>query len=213
LSKLAHSVARTDAATGEKINKLRKSYEGQIKKSQIAGKPKAVKLDRALTNLMQIPDMEYQQQNASKEIEKTGLNAQGTGLSSSLSELLNGALGGMVQGDLPPAESAKYRQYLGTDDPAKPKPAPAAIPQRLAPSASATPSAQSPASRASRPERAGSKRQYTDVSFQGYSEGYGDDYAESTGGEDNPQGSMAKRRKLAFDQQRSRALEVGGVRR
>ncbi|KAF1956129.1 Rox3-domain-containing protein [Byssothecium circinans] len=210
LTGLARSVARNDPVTGEKTNKLRKSYEGQIKKMQIAGKPKAVKMDRSLTNLMMIPDFEYQAQMTNKEVDKTGLNPQGTGLGASLNDLLNSALAGIGPGELPHAENAKYRQYLGTDEAVKSKPTPAAVPQRIAPSGSGTPNAHTPASRVVRPERTGSKRQYTDVSYQGYGEGYTDDYAESTGGEDNAQGS--KRRKLAFEQ-RSRPVEVGGSRR
>jgi hypothetical protein len=64
-----------------------------------------------------------------------------------------------------------------------------------------------------RPERAGSKRQYTDAAFQGYGEGYGDDFgADSTGGEDNAQGNIAKRRKLQFERP-PHSVEVGGARR
>lgn len=44
LGQLHQSVARLDPATGEKINKLRKSYEGQIKDFQLAGRNRAVKL-------------------------------------------------------------------------------------------------------------------------------------------------------------------------
>jgi hypothetical protein len=46
LGPLLHSVARTDPRTGEKINKLRKSYEGQIKGFGFSGRNKPVKGER-----------------------------------------------------------------------------------------------------------------------------------------------------------------------
>ncbi|KAL9033478.1 MAG: hypothetical protein Q9214_007498, partial [Letrouitia sp. 1 TL-2023] len=43
LQSLASSVARTDPVTGEKINKMRKSYEGKVKALGLAGRNRAVK--------------------------------------------------------------------------------------------------------------------------------------------------------------------------
>lgn len=213
LNDLAQSVARTDPKTGEKINKLRKSYEGHIKALQIAGKPKAVKMERALTGPLDWPDEEWNIQNVSGKEITNSLNPEKTGLSTNLDSLLNGALGGIAPGSLPTPEAAKFRAYLGTDEPGKSK-VPEGAPHRVIPSASATPNPHAPtaANRAARPERAGSKRTYTDHSFQGYGEGFADDYAESTGGEDNTQGGLAKRRKLAFERT-SHQVEVGGARR
>lgn len=211
LNPLARSVARTDPVTGEKINKLRKSYEGHIKTLQIAGKPKAVKMDGSLTMPLMMPDFEFEQLKVyGKEMHKA-LNTEQTALAPGFNSLLDSAFGGMAPGPLPPADSAKYRAYLGTDEGVKPKDGP---PHRPLPSASATPIPHTPSAqpRPSRPERAGSKRQYTDVSFQGYGEGFADDYAESTGGEDNAQGGIAKKRRLGFERT-SHQVEVGGVRR
>ncbi|KAF2691263.1 Rox3-domain-containing protein [Lentithecium fluviatile CBS 122367] len=214
LNSLARSVARNDPITGEKINKLRKSYEGHIKSLQIAGKPKAIKMEGKLAGPLQIPDEEYQLLMVQgKEIHRA-LNTQETRLTPDFDSLLNSALGGMSPGSLPAPDTTKYRAYLGTDEPVKAKAGPEVAPHRIIPSAAATPNPHTPAGgpRASRPERAGSKRQYTDHSFQGYGEGFVDDYAESTGGEDNAQGSMAKKRRLAFERT-SHQVEVGGVRR
>ncbi|PVI08533.1 Rox3-domain-containing protein [Periconia macrospinosa] len=213
LGPLARSVARTNPVTGEKTNKLRKSYEGQIKKMQIAGKHKAVKMDGKFTGLMSLPEEEYYATVVSdKDVSKVGLNSQGTGLNTSLGDLVNRALGGIGPGGLSHSEMIKHRQYIGTDDTAKPKPNLEPTPHRATPSASGTPNTHTPISRISRPERTGSKRQYTDGSYSGYGEGYADDFADSTGGEDNAQGNFAKRRKMGLEQ-RSRQVEVGGVRR
>ena len=46
LGPLLRSVARTDPRSGEKINKLRKSYEGQIKGFNLSGRNKPVKGER-----------------------------------------------------------------------------------------------------------------------------------------------------------------------
>lgn len=43
LQSLVASVARTDPITGEKINKMRKSYEGKLKALKLAGRNRAVK--------------------------------------------------------------------------------------------------------------------------------------------------------------------------
>lgn len=43
LQPLVASVARTDPITGEKINKMRKSYEGKLKALKLAGRNRAVK--------------------------------------------------------------------------------------------------------------------------------------------------------------------------
>ncbi|CAI6247957.1 unnamed protein product [Periconia digitata] len=212
LGPLARSVARTDPATGEKTNKLRKSYEGQIKKMSILGKHKAVKMDMKLTNLMNYPEEEYKATVVSdKDVSKVALNPEGSGLNAHLGDLVGRALGGIVPGNIPQPDQMKYKQYIGSDEIVKPKTGQEAATHRAAISGSGTPNAHTPVSRIARPERMGSKRQYTDVSYQGYGEGYADDYAESTGGEDNAQGNFAKRRKMGLE--RSRQVEVGGVRR
>lgn len=210
LEPLARSVARNDPITGEKINKLRKSYEGHIKQMQIAGKPKATKMDRVFLDPLSMGWEDWQNTKVQgKEIAKTGLNHDQTALAPDFASKLDAALAGMSPGPLPNADAAKYRAYIGTDDTVKTKPQDAP-PQRPFTSSAPTPTNGAQQQRGPhRPERTGSKRQYTDAAFQGYGEGYGD--ADSTGGEDNAQGSMSKRRKLF--ERTSHSVEVGGARR
>ncbi|RAR07081.1 Rox3-domain-containing protein [Stemphylium lycopersici] len=215
LEPLASSVARNDPVTGEKINKLRKSYEGHIKQMQIAGKPKATKMDGVFRDLLMLPEEIWQPNHVqNREPHKTALTPDGTALTPDFSQLLDGAFAGMGPGSLPNADANKYKAYLGTDDTAKPK-AQEAPPQRPTSftSSTGTPNSQFNTRGVPRPERSGSKRAYTDAAFQGYGEGFGDDYADSTGGEDTPGGNMAnKRRKLQFERT-SHSVEVGGARR
>jgi hypothetical protein len=214
LESLARSVARTDPVTGEKINKLRKSYEGHIKQMQIAGKPKAQKMENVFLEPLHWPEQEWRiQKIQGKEMGKA-LNATETALDSGFGSLLDNAFAGMAPGQLPAGDNNRYRTYIGTDDVVKPKPQDGP-PHRPTPHTSAAPTpGNSAAGRGvNRPERQGSKRHYTDAAFQGYGEGYNDDFgADSTGGEDNAQGNMAKRRKLQFERT-SHSVEVGGARR
>ena len=212
LNGLALSVARTDPATGEKINKLRKSYEGHIKNMQIAGKPKAVKMDGVLTGLVAYPDEEYRIQKAKPM--NVALNLEQTRLSSEWDDLLTKSFAGMAPGPLPPVETQRFRTYLGTDETSKPKIGPEGVQNRGIPTRTGTPlqGNASAASQGFRPARQGAKRSYDERSFAGYSEGYADDnFADSTGGEDNGQGSI-KKRKLGFERT-SHQVEVGGARR
>jgi hypothetical protein len=213
LDNLAASVARTDPTTGEKINKLRKSYEGHIKQMQIAGKPKAQKMEHVFVAPLAVPEHEWHVSFVQgKEIDQA-LNPSGTALGLGFSNLLDSAFAGMAPGTLPSSEANRYRTYIGTDDVVKPK-AQDGPPHRPTPhtSAAPTPGNSFAARGASRPERSGSKRQYTDAAFQGYAESYDEFGADSTGGEDNAQGNMAKRRKLQFERP-PHSVEVGGARR
>ncbi len=214
LNSLARSVARTDPITGEKINKLRKSYEGHIKALQIAGKPKAMKMEGVLVRLMGMPEPEYQALAVAGKEMHLALNPEETGLASSFDSLVSSALEEMGPGPLPSGETNKFRAYLGTEEVVKAKTGLEGPPHKVLPPTSATQNAPatSAAQRLLRPERSGSKRQYTDHSFPGYGEGFTDDYAESTGGEDNPQGGIAKKRRLGFERT-SHQVEVGGARR
>ena len=210
LERLAKSVARVDPVTGEKINKLRKSYEGHIKTLQIAGKPKAVKMDDVFSGPLSLPDEHWDATNAGKEPWRK-MNTDQTALEPDFSSLLDGAFAGMGPGPLPPSDASKYKAYIGTDDIIRTKPVADAAAHRGSPLPSSAPT---PSSHTllRRPERSGSKRQYNEDSYQGYSEGYGDDFAaDSTGGEDNTRGNF-KRRKTQFERT-AHSVEVGGARR
>jgi hypothetical protein len=213
LESLASTVARTDPVTGEKINKLRKSYEGHIKNLQIAGKPKATKMDRVFADLLMFPGDDWHALHVTGKTIGGALSPEQNTLADGFSHLFDEAFAGVAPGALPNPEAAKLRAYIGTDDTVKPKPQDSTAHRATPlPSAAPTPMPNAAHRGGARPERAGAKRQYTDAAFQGYGEGYGDDYADSTGGEDN--GAMAKRRKIQFEQRTSHsAVEVGGVRR
>jgi hypothetical protein len=202
-------VARTDPITGEKINKLRKSYEGHIKALHIAGKPKAVKMEgpKGLMYPLGWPDEEYQIQRVNGKEFHTAIDMETKQPTAAFDALMSSAFGRMAPGPLPPADAARFRAYLATDEASKAKAATEAVQHRGVQSASAAPTPVNPAvgPRASRPERSGAKRSYTDVSFQGYGEGFADE------GEDDGEGGVTKKRRLGFERT-SHSVEVGGVR-
>jgi hypothetical protein len=190
LNSIAASVARIDPNTGEKINKLRKSYEGKVKNLQIAGKNKAAKVPDEFTNLLQWPEQEWHNQKVH------GKNAM-DGLSGDLLGMFDRAVQ-MAPGKLPAAEADKWRNLVATDDGVKSKAAAEIVakkPVQPAPNArsSAVPS---PALKPSRPERSGTKRRYNETSFVGYGEGFADDdIADSTGGEDDGRSGITKKKR------------------
>ncbi|OCK86395.1 Rox3-domain-containing protein, partial [Lepidopterella palustris CBS 459.81] len=192
LNSIAASVARKDPVTGEKINKLRKSYEGQIKKLQIAGKNKAISNPDELMNFMGWPEQEWQNQKVYGKSVMDGLSGDVLGL-------LDRALQ-MAPGGLPPDQAEKWRNLVATDDGVKSKAGvdvPGKKPLQSTPN-TRSPATLSPAVKAVRPERAGTKRRYNDTSFVGYGEGFADDdVADSTGGEDDGRSGFKnkKRRK------------------
>ncbi|ORY13506.1 Rox3 mediator complex subunit-domain-containing protein [Clohesyomyces aquaticus] len=211
LNNVAATVARTDPVTGEKINKLRKSYEGHIKQLHISGRPKANKIEGALTDPLRMPDEEWQSQKITGKDMKNAFNDSGSALSKNFDSLLSGALTGTAPGALPNPETQRYRTYIGTDE-VKPKPGgtEGMSAGRVLQPNPGTPfsSAPSPAPRSMRPERSGAKRSYQDTSFVGYSEGFADD-ADSTAGEE---AGPKKKQKFGFGAAHPMGM-VGGVRR
>ncbi|OCL01521.1 Rox3-domain-containing protein, partial [Glonium stellatum] len=189
LTSIAASVARIDPVTGEKINKLRKSYEGKVKNLQIAGKNKAVKVSDEFTNLLQWPDQEWHNQKVHGKNVMDGLGADLLGM-------LDRAVQ-MAPGKLPAAEADKWRSLVATDDSVKSKAAVEITGKKpIQPTPNARSSAvPSPALKPSRPERTGTKRRYNETSFVGYGEGFGDDeIADSTGGEDDGRSRITKKK-------------------
>lgn len=189
LDSLASTVARNDPVTGEKINKIRKSYEGIIKTFQIAGRPKAKQVENAFMEFMVIPDEDYEVMTVGKELE--------SGLAPDILRSLDQALS-MAPGPIEAADTQHYRSYLATDDSTKAKAGPEVPGKRpLQPNPTARNSAApSPAMRASRPERQGAKRRYNDTSFSGYGEGFGDEeVADSTAGEEDGRSGFPKKKR------------------
>ena len=190
LDKIAASVARKDPITGEKINKLRKSYEGKVKHLQLAGKNKAVSKPNEFTNMLLFPDEEWSNQRVfGKSVE--------AGLPSDISSRLEKA----VQADpgpLPMRENEKWKNIIGADEPPK---IAAKKPTQSSSTVSNSQTA-SLASRPTRPERTGKKRSYLDSSFKGYGEGFlDDDPIGVSGGEDEGRSNLSKkrRRKMGHD--------------
>lgn len=186
LEDIATSVRRVDPATGEKINKIRKSYEGKVKELKIAGRNKAVSTagqwayDPESTELPLLgrPDEDFQAMVANPNPTSlliSKLLAPGPRGSDSL---LAAALQ-MTPAKLPDRTVERYKYLIGPDD-GKPKPTladgarkPTGLPSQLSAAGARPPS---PAVRAiARPERAGAKRRYNDSSFGGYGEGFADD--------------------------------------
>ncbi|EEQ28654.1 conserved hypothetical protein [Microsporum canis CBS 113480] len=179
LGPIAASVARTDPVTGEKINRLRKSYEGKIKGLGLAGRNKPVKQEPGapggLRSLMMWPDEEwYNQKVAGKEIT---IAEPDTAFYKQQLRAMK-----MEPGLTPRNEY--WEDVLGHEKPSKnvaeqlPKKA-AAGSFKHTPQSNGTPAAQASSAAAvpdpGRPKRAGRKRSYLDSSFVGYGEGFPDD--------------------------------------
>ncbi len=190
---------RVDPHTGEKINKIRKSYEGKAKDLRLAGRNKAVTAPgQWIPHLLTVPDEDYHATRVlGKEIEK--------GLDDAFAAKLARAMS-LVPGKLPDREAEQWRHILATDDPVPrppPKPAlaaPSVVPTAIAEqkqqaaakvaamagasaatAAASSAAAATAAAKAIRPERHGTKRSYSDASFVGYGEGFEDDETDSDG--------------------------------
>lgn len=177
LNSIAASVARKDPVTGQKINKIRRSYDGKIKQLGIAGKNKSVKKVGELAAIMDFPDEEWQNQ----KVFGKGISR---GLPDAIQAKLERALK-MVPAKLPNGLQEKWEDFVNLDDSAKPKPTPSVAPKKPSLSTSTRPGAMpdsqrpsngpSPTAESARPRRSGKKRRYDDDSFEGYGEGFVDD--------------------------------------
>ena len=109
LNDIAKSVRRVDPTTGEKINKIRKSYEGKVKSLGVAGRNKAVSPPgQWLPHLIVVPEEDYRATRViGKEIEK--------GLSEDFLTKLTRAVQ-MAPGKLPDRESDKWKSLIGTEE-------------------------------------------------------------------------------------------------
>ncbi|KAL8672913.1 MAG: hypothetical protein Q9168_002667 [Polycauliona sp. 1 TL-2023] len=209
LDSLAATVARTDPGTGEKINKVRKSYEGKVKGFGLAGRNRAVKHDHeknpfGLLQMTQWPAEEWHNQNV-----------HGKDVRNGLSEATMQKLGLAMQmqpGPVPNTAEHDWEDLLGNE---KTKPLPTIDEQAKKPMRTETgvkvngqtigirPQAGKFAfTEANRPKRTGKKRRYDDHSFEGYGEGFLDDDGDvlvdlggNSSDEGSRKGSTAKRRK------------------
>ncbi|KAI9727572.1 MAG: hypothetical protein M1828_006514 [Chrysothrix sp. TS-e1954] len=192
LDDVAAGLARHDPATGDKINKLRKSYEGKIKDLGVPGKNKATSNFEEMMNLVGFPDEEWQVQKVHGKDLRHGL---GENMLAKLDAALK-----IDPGRLPQDENDKWRSAIGIDEglPKSTVPSqgskkptePGATTQPGTPSSAAT-------NNAVRPLRRGTKRRYNDDSFEGYGEGFVDDNGELIT-VDGDESSSKKRRKDAI---------------
>lgn len=174
LQPLVASIARTDIATGEKINKLRKSYENHLKTHCLAGRNKGIKEltpEKRLMYLAGWPDEEfYNQKVAGKDIRQ--------GLPNATLEKLGRAMH-MQPG--PVRDNNKWEELLGLGI-IKPVDA-VTDKKRKAVNTVAQPEVQVNGSRAdlaktldtgdTRPKRVAKRRKYDETTYEGYAEGYG----------------------------------------
>ena len=205
LQPLVATVARTDPVTGEKINKLRKSYENHLKIFGLAGRNKGVKGEHPnrLLQLAQWPDEEYYNQHVlGKDLMQ--------GLPAATLQKLDKAMQ-MQPGAVP--DNHKWEDLLGHE---KSKPQGVVIDKTTKASGTiAQPNGGTTIFRGnavraaetedSRPVRAGKRRRYNDNSFEGYAEGFEDDDADVPIGdgysseEHSRKGGSFKRRKKVAD--------------
>lgn len=174
LGSIAKSVARMDPVTGEKINRLRKSYEGKLKGLGLAGRNKPVKHEvgapGGLRHLTMWPDEEWQNQKVSgKEIKIADID-------SALYSLQMRAMK-MEPGTVPNHEY--WADVLGHEKPSKHAGGSDFGKKAFSPSNATGPGQSNGTPIAAEPERTrpsrGKKRTYDDNSFVGYGEGYADD--------------------------------------
>jgi len=180
---------------GEKINKLRKSYENKIK--EFAGKNKPISKEGEFFNLLNYPDEEWSaQQLHGKELSQS-LNTDTSMFSHDLEANLDAAFAGISSGSLPQPERDRWRALIDAAPVvAKPK---QADPHR---SGRSTP-AQIVNEEPQRPRRRGTKRNYNDEAFEGYNEGYVDDDHDELADDDDDKsnlstGSRKRRRRVRF---------------
>jgi len=196
------TVARTDPETGDKINKLRKSYEGKIKDFSLSGKNKPVKVDIPeggkgnLRSLLEdVPEEQWRAEEGSKKIEVTP----------SFANLLRKA---MEMRPGPVRDNEMWEENLGHEKPRPMAPGPESTTAKknsVAPGPMRQPNGgikmqSTTAPDAVRPKRLGKKRSYADNSFEGYGDGYVDDEGELdagalSGSDDGVNGPGRKKRK------------------
>ena len=181
LDDLAATVARTDPGTGEKINKMRKSYEGQLKSFALSGKNKSVKHEDSkgmgLSEMAAWPEEEWQNQKVHGKDVRNGMPEA---MKAKLDKAMH-----MLPGPVP--DNDKWEDLLGIE---KGKPVDVSKDKSVKNTVAGKPNAPQangirPSNNASannaqvaepiRARRTTKKRRYDDGSFEGYGEGFVDD--------------------------------------
>jgi hypothetical protein len=201
LGPLLRTVARFDPITGEKINKLRKSYEGQIKGFQLSGRNKPVKHEPSSGPGFResIGSGQWPAPLESDEAWDAKYAARAVGVDNDFASKLRSAMQ-MQPGKV--RDEQKWDEVLGHE---KTRPLPPG--GGHVPLSTSTASQQRPngllrpppnAADAKRQTR-GKKRSYGDNSFVGYGDGYSDpdnDINNDPDAEDESDGARKKRRKV-----------------
>ncbi|KAF2667306.1 Rox3-domain-containing protein [Microthyrium microscopicum] len=170
LSELEKKFRRTDPDTGEKLVKLRKSYEGKIKELKIGGRNKAPEAPEQFKRMLEIPEEHYVSMHV------RGQEPEDIVGTPEWEQKLNRALQ-MLPGKLPTKEDTFYKNLISLEETAVPtkinKSAPISFDaNRKANSGKQISQAES---KLQRPERHGAKRNYDDASYVGYGDGGEDD--------------------------------------
>lgn len=191
---------RKDPVTGEKINKLRKSYESKIK--EFSGKNKPVENENEFFYLLNYPDEEWGvTHHNGKEISQA-LSADRQQFSDDMRRTVDAALSGISRNTLRPTEKEKWRSTLGLESLAPKVKTPDVQAHSRQPPPAAT--MQTIPEGGRRTKRRGTKRNYNDEAFEGYNEGFVDDDLDLSGDGDDDRrsslstGSRKKRRKVRF---------------
>jgi hypothetical protein len=193
---------RADPVTGEKINRLRKSYEGKLKGLGLAGRNKAVKNEggpsSGLRHLTMWPEDEWRNQKVfGKEIKVADVD-------SALHKLQMRAMK-MEPGPLPNNDHwedvlghEKPSKHVSTGDPGKKAVSTPNAPRQPGQMNGVATTAGD--SERARPTR-GKKRHYDENSFAGYGEGYADDDEEGAfySNSDEGRSGKKKRKKVTED--------------
>ena len=226
LDPLAATVARFDPKSGEKINKMRKSYENYLKTLGLSGKNKSIKHSEAVasggaaTKLMSLSEMAawpaeewYNQKVHGKDIQK--------GLPEAIAGKLEKAFA-LNPGLVP--DGSKWEDILGFDRPKPNEPKvrkDSNVVNGQLPNGTSSLNSNANASIAGtgkehiRARRNTKKRRYDDGSFEGYGEGYVDDEMENEGYESGETYTSRNSRGSKGDRKRRKTQDgkVGGASR
>lgn len=198
LNNLMNSVRRTDPVTGEKINKLRKSYEGKVKTLHLSGINKPSNDPAEFTNpggkpLSEVPEgtkgfLDFEPEEwLNEKLNGRPIQAPAEDFQAKLDRALQMRPGAIL-------DANKWDKIIGPPE-SKTKPtfegARPAVPQ----SSTARNSPLLKASSSVRPERAGAKRRYTDQTYSGYGEGLSDDVGDSAHEEERKSAHINKKRR------------------
>ena len=199
LEALEASVARVDPKTGEKINKLRKSYEGQIKSFGLAGKNKAWGHDpekdgMTLQDLGRFPAEEFHNQ---KVMGKPRVGQLSNGALEKLTKAMEFQKGKT-------RNNAEWETALGLDRKSniedvkgKKQEVPKKIiqPTTVQVKVNGHTNGVTSVPETNRPSRVGKRRRYDEESYVGYGEGFEDDQFDDDSSNEGSRRSGESRKK------------------